>query len=220
MKNHPGDHFLLDKISPYDPETFALFTKGHTDEIIGFESEQEKRLLESLAPSSFDELMAFYTLDKQGRFYQIQDFISRKENPSLIQYPNQCLKPVLQETYGLLLYQEQMMLAVREISGLSLEKADAIRRCIAESNNTRLEELKKNFTDGAKEKGFSEGEAEKLYNRIAPTASFAFLKANAVVQTKKIYTLAWLKVHYNHEYETIKKTYTLRHWWTDYSMVF
>ncbi|MBQ2080343.1 MAG: DNA polymerase III subunit alpha [Treponema sp.] len=220
LKNHPGDHFLLDKISPYDPETFALFTKGHTDEIIGFESEQEKGLLESLAPSSFDELMAFYTLDKQGRFYQIQDFISRKENPSLIQYPNQCLKPVLQETYGLLLYQEQMMLAVREISGLSLEKADAIRRCIAESNNTRLEELKKNFTDGAKEKGFSEGEAEKLYNRIAPTASFAFLKANAVVQTKKIYTLAWLKVHYNHEYETIKKTYTLRHWWTDYSMVF
>lgn len=220
LKNHPADHFLLEKISPYDSETFALFTNGQCDEIIGFGTEREKNLLASLQPSSFEELMAFYTLSKQGRFYQIQDYISRKGNPSLIQYPDPSLKSVLQETYGLLLYQEQMLFSVQAISGISLKNADSLRRAFVASDNSRIEELKQIFLSGAKEKGFSEEDALRFYGRIVPTASFAFLKADAIMQTKKIYSLAWIKVHYAHEYETIKKTYTLRHWWTDYSVSF
>jgi DNA polymerase-3 subunit alpha len=173
-----------------------------------------------LQPSSFEELMAFYTLSKQGRFYQIQDYISRKGNPSLIQYPDPSLKSVLQETYGLLLYQEQMLFSVQAISGISLKNADSLRRAFVASDNSRIEELKQICLSGAKEKGFSEEDALRFYGRIVPTASFAFLKADAIMQTKKIYSLAWIKVHYAHEYETIKKTYTLRHWWTDYSVSF
>lgn len=220
IKNHPGDKFNLEKIPLYDSKTFNFFSSGKTDDIPGFEFSNAQDILRSIKPSTFEELTALFTMNRPEQFNQIQNFINRKENPSLVEYPDLSLKPILQETYGIVIYQEQMMYCLQKLSGKSLSEVNKLRELQNQPRNESYEKLRSEFITGISDHGFDQETAERLFNRISMTATFGYLKAEAIAYTKTSYQIAWIKVHYPEEFLSSKNTTISKHWWENYYLEF
>ena len=185
------NHIPLD-----DQETLALFQRGDTDAVFQFESDGIKRVLEQLHPDSFEDIVAVNALYRPGPINNIDHFINRKHGKERVQYPDPSLKKILGTTYGVLVYQEQVMQTAQVLAGFSLGEADLLRRAMSKKNAEVIQRERAKFIEGAIKLGRKKETAEKVYDYIAQFANYGFNRSHAVAYSKIAFWLAYFKVHY------------------------
>lgn len=184
------------KIPLNDQETLALFQRGDTDAVFQFESDGIKRVLEQLHPDSFEDIVAVNALYRPGPMNNIGHFINRKHGKEKVQYPDPSLKKILGPTYGVLVYQEQVMQTAQVLAGFSLGEADLLRRAMSKKNADVIQKEREKFIQGAVKLGRRKEIAEQVYDYIAQFANYGFNRSHAVAYSKIAFWLAYFKVHY------------------------
>lgn len=186
----------ITKIPLDDPRTFELFQKAQTNGIFQFESDGIRRVLKEMKPTAFEDLVAVLALYRPGPMEQIPHFINRKKGTEIVQYPHASLQKILEPTYGILVYQEQVMQAASEMAGFTLGEADILRRAIGKKNSDAIAAQKEKFVQGALSKEYKKEDAETVYDYIEKFANYGFNKSHAVAYAMLSYQLAYLKANY------------------------
>lgn len=184
------------KIPLNDAKTLSLFREGKTDAVFQFESDGIKRVLCNLKPDNFEDLVAVNALYRPGPMQNISTFIARKKGIEPVRYPDPSLKKILSPTYGILVYQEQVMQTAQILAGFSLGEADILRRAMSKKNQEIINEQRSKFIEGAIKTGHRPDVAKRVYQYIEQFANYGFNRSHAVAYTKIAYWLAYLKVHY------------------------
>ncbi|RVU71842.1 MULTISPECIES: DNA polymerase III subunit alpha [Lactobacillus] len=184
------------KIPLNDAKTLALFRAGQTDAVFQFESEGIRRVLRQLKPDNFEDLVAVNALYRPGPMQNISTFIARKHGQEAVRYPDPSLKRILAPTYGILVYQEQVMQTAQILAGFSLGEADLLRRAMSKKNQAIIDQEREKFIAGTVKNGHSKAVGEKVYNYIEQFANYGFNRSHAVAYTKIAFWLAYLKVHF------------------------
>lgn len=185
-----------------DPKTFAILAKGQTTGVFQLESPGMRRVARQLRPSRFSDITAMVALYRPGPMELISDFIEGKKNPSKIKYPHKDLKGILEETYGIPVYQEQVLQIANVMAGFSLGEADILRRAIGKKKRSIMEKEKVKFISGAQKKGYTEKIAKKIWGFIDKFAGYGFNKAHSVSYAMIAYQTAYMKANYPLEYMT------------------
>ena len=185
-----------------DAKTYQLLASGNTAGVFQLEGTGMRRYIKELKPSTFPEIAAIVALYRPGPMEQIPTYIKAKQDPELIHYPHPILESFLKETYGVIVYQEQVLFIVREFGGYSLGKADIFRKAMGKKIVSVMQKEKANFVAGANAKGFSTDLAEQVFALIEPFAGYAFNKAHAFSYALIAYQTAYLKANYPVEYIT------------------
>ncbi|RMC48747.1 DNA polymerase III subunit alpha [Lactobacillus sp. ESL0228] len=196
MIRYQNKNFDVRQIPLDDSETIKLFQSGNTDLIFQFESSGIRSVLRQLVPDNFEDLIAVNALYRPGPMKNIQTFIARKQGKVKVTYPDPSLKEILAPTYGILVYQEQVMQTARTMAGFTLGEADILRRAMSKKNQTVIEKQRFKFIAGAVKKGRSKEKAERVYDYIEQFANYGFNRSHAVAYTKIAFWLAYLQVHY------------------------
>ena len=192
--------FNIEKISIDDKKTYDLISSGNTLGIFQLESGGMRQMLTELAPDRFEDIIAAIALYRPGPMDSIPKYIESRHNPSKVTYITPELQPILQSTYGCIVYQEQVMSIFRSIAGYTYGHADVVRRAISKKKGNVLQAEKDNFLSGASENGINRDIAEKLFDDIASFANYAFNKSHAAAYALISYRTAYLKAHYPCEY--------------------
>lgn len=201
IKKHHGVTINLDTIPENDPKTFELFGKGQTVAVFQFESSGMQDWLRKLKPNSISDLTAMNALYRPGPMENIGDFIKRKHGQAKIEYLHPKMEPILKETYGVIVYQEQVMRIASEIAGFTLAKSDLMRRAMGKKDKKIMEGLKAEFIEGAqKTSNLSAKLAGEIFDLIEKFASYGFNKSHSVAYSIVAYQTAYLKAHYPAEY--------------------
>ena len=179
-----------------DKKTLEIFKEVTTDGIFQFESPGMRRFLKKLQVSSFNELIAALALYRPGAMEFIDNYIRRKNHQEKINYITPSLEPILKETYGIIIYQEQILEIARTLAGYSLGQADILRRAISKKKESVLLEEKPKFISGCIEQGYSKEIAEQIYNLILKFANYGFNKSHSVGYATVAYKMAFLKKHF------------------------
>lgn len=195
VKNATGKKIELSKISLNDPLIFNLFQTGDTAGIFQYESSGMRSLMLKLKPTSFSDLVVAVALFRPGPMQNIDMFIRRKYGKEKISYLHPDLEPILKETYGVIVYQEQVMQILVKIGGYTYAEADNIRRAMSKKKESVMIEDKNHFITEAKRRGYSEDTATEIYNLILKFANYGFNKAHSVSYALIGYQMAYLKVH-------------------------
>lgn len=190
-----GQPFDPHSIPLDDPKTLALFQQGDTNGIFQFESLGIKNVLRRLAPSSFEDVVATNALYRPGPMENIDVFIARKNGQEPVTYPDASLADILEPTYGILVYQEQVMQAASKMGGFSLGEADLLRRAMSKKKKAVIDASRTQFIQGALERGHTETAATTVYDYIERFANYGFNRSHAVAYSKIAFWLAYLKVH-------------------------
>lgn len=185
-----------------DSETYKLLKEGKTIGVFQIESQGMQELLRSMQPECFEDIIAIIALYRPGPIgnISIQKLIENKRNPEKIIYLHPKLIPILRETYGTILYQEQVMQIASEIAGFSLSEADNLRRAMAKKIPELMLEIKEKFIAGAAKNGIEEEIADNIFKLIAPFAGYGFNKSHATAYGVIAYHTAYLKAHYPLEF--------------------
>ncbi len=189
----------LDAIPEDDIPTFELFGHGQTTGVFQFESTGMQDWLRKLKPTTVSDLVAMNALYRPGPMEMIGDFIVRKQGKK-IEYPHPNLEPILRETYGIIVYQEQVMKIASEVAGFSLAKADLMRRAMGKKDKELMARQKKQFIAGAVDRGYSTKVASDIFDMIEKFASYGFNKSHSVAYSILAYQTAYLKAHYPAEF--------------------
>ena len=192
----------IDNLPLDDAKTFALLASGETMGVFQLESAGMRRVARTLRPSQFSDITAMVALYRPGPMDLIPTFIEGKHSPDKISYPDPSLKPILEETYGVMVYQEQILQIANVMAGYSLGEADILRRAIGKKKKKLLDENKKRFTEQSVEKGYKKEIAEKVWGFIEAFANYGFNKAHATSYAMISYQTAYLKANYPVEYMT------------------
>lgn len=198
-RNHAVE-INIDALPENDEKTFDLFSTGDTVGVFQFESSGMRDWLVKLKPTSISDLVAMNALYRPGPMDMIGDFIARKNGTQQISYLHPTLETVLKETYGIIVYQEQVMRIASEIAGFTLAKADVMRRAMGKKDKRMMAELKKEFVDGAVTKGMQKKLAGDIFDLIEKFASYGFNKSHSVAYSIVAYQTAYLKAHYPAEF--------------------
>lgn len=190
----PG--FSLDGIPLDDPDVYALFSAGDTDGVFQFESSGMKDVLRKVQPRVFTDVAALNALYRPGPMQFIDDYADRKHGKKAITYIFPELEGILGETYGIIVYQEQVMRIAVEIAGFSMAKADMLRKAMGKKKQEIIDREGQNFLDGAVAKGFPKAKVRELWNQIVPFAKYGFNKSHSVAYAHVAYLTAYLKAHY------------------------
>jgi DNA polymerase-3 subunit alpha len=200
-EGHPERRPLSVEQLPFDdPETFALLSSGKTTGVFQLESSGMRDLLVGLKPDRFEDIIAIIALYRPGPMDLIPDFIKRKQGKIPISYETPELEPILKDTYGVIVYQEQVMAIANKVAGFSLGQADILRRAMGKKKPEEMEKLRVQFLEGAKGKKIPEKKAEKLYELIQKFAGYGFNKSHAAAYAVVCYQTAYLKAHYPTEF--------------------
>jgi DNA polymerase-3 subunit alpha len=185
-----------------DSETFALLSSGKTPGIFQLESSGMRNLLVKIKPETFEDLIAILALYRPGPLESgmVDDFIKRKRDASQIVYDPPQLEPILKETYGVIVYQEQVMAITNQLAGFSLGQADLLRRAMGKKKHDEMAKQKTLFISGCQEKGIAEKLAEKLFDQMAFFAGYGFNKSHSAAYAMVTYQTAYLKAHYPTEF--------------------
>lgn len=197
-RNH-GVVIDLDAIPEEDAATFDLFGKGQTTGVFQFESTGMQDWLRRLKPTSISDLVAMNALYRPGPMEMIGDFIVRRQGKK-IEYPHPSLEPILQETYGIIVYQEQVMRIASEVAGFSLAKADLMRRAMGKKDKELMARQKTQFIEGAVGRGYSTKVASDVFDMIEKFASYGFNKSHSVAYSILAYQTGYLKAHFPAEF--------------------
>ena len=197
----------LDEIPINDKETFDFMQSGRTTAVFQLESRGMKELIKKLGPDRFDDIVALVALFRPGPLQSgmVDDFISRKKGEAEISYPHpkyqhQCLEPALSSTYGVILYQEQVMQIAQEMGGYTLGGADILRRAMGKKNAKEMAEQREVFIKGAQEKGFNKDLASNIFDLMEKFAGYGFNKSHSAAYALLAYQTAWLKTHHAPEF--------------------
>ncbi len=185
-----------------DPGTYALLSQGETGGVFQLESAGMRKYIRELKPSVFGDIAAMIALYRPGPMEHIPTFIKSKQGLEPVRYPHEALENILKETYGVIVYQDQVLFIVRAFAGYTLGQADIFRKAMGKKIAEVMKKQKVNFIEGAKKKGYSEEIAEEVYKLIEPFAGYAFNKAHSVSYAMVAYQTAYLKANYPVEYMT------------------
>lgn len=190
----------FNKIPFDDPKVMNIFAKGDTTGIFQFESEGMKRFLRDLKPNNFTDLCNAIALFRPGPAANIPSFIRRKEKKEKIEYLDSTLEPILEDTYGIIVYQEQIMLIAREFAGYTLAEADLLRRAMSKKKYDVLKGEEARFIKKSVENGKDEVKAKELFDLILAFAGYGFNKSHSVSYSIVAYKMAYLKYYFPKEF--------------------
>jgi DNA polymerase III subunit alpha len=188
--------FSIDTIPMNDAKTFELLSKGQTNGIFQLESDGMRNVLKRLMPNSFEDIVAVNALYRPGPMENIPMYINRKHGKEQVEYPHPDLKPILERTYGVIVYQEQIMQIASKMAGFSLGEADLLRRAVSKKKKDVLDQEREHFVSGSIRKGYKEEVAHTIYDLIVRFADYGFNRSHAVAYSMIAYQLAYLKAHY------------------------
>ncbi|MCK4963449.1 MAG: DNA polymerase III subunit alpha, partial [Dehalococcoidia bacterium] len=183
-----------------DTKTFELLSAGDTTGVFQLEGTGMRRFVKGLKPSCFSDIAAMIALYRPGPMQHIPVFIKAKHGLEKIQYPHPALSQILEETYGVIIYQDQVLLIVQAFAGYSLGEADIFRKAMGKKISKVMKQERKNFIAGATERGFSEELAREVFELIEPFAGYAFNKAHSVSYAMIAYHTAYFKANYPAEF--------------------
>ncbi|MCK4354482.1 MAG: DNA polymerase III subunit alpha [Dehalococcoidia bacterium] len=198
-----------------DSKTFKLLASGETTGIFQLEGSGMRRYIKELKPTNFSDIAAMIALYRPGPMEQISTFIKAKQGITPVRYPHPTLKGILEETYGVIVYQEQVIFIAQALAGYSLGQADILRKAMGKKIPKVMRKEEKNFIAGANKKGISTELAKEVFSLIEPFAGYAFNKAHSVSYALIAYRGAYLKANYPTEYMTA----LLNSYWNDVEKV-
>ncbi len=180
-----------------DAETFRIFSEGRTSGIFQFESRGMTDLLKRVKPSRFDELAALNALYRPGALSvgMVEEYIQRKQGKKFV-YQLAETKPILEETYGVIVYQEQVMLIAVAVAGFTMAEADTLRKAMGKKKIDVMAKMKEKFVEGAAKRGVAREKSAGLWDYIEPFAGYGFNKSHSVAYADLAYKTAYLKAHY------------------------
>jgi len=188
--------FALDRVPLDDPETYELISRGQTLGVFQLESGGMRQMLMGLKPRAIGDIEAAIALYRPGPMEAIPRYIANRENPALVKYPSPLLEPILAPTYGVTVYQEQVMSIFRVMAGYTYGHADIVRRAMSKKKASVLEAERADFVAGAEKNGMSSAEAEALFDDMGSFANYAFNKSHAAAYALISYRTAYLKAHH------------------------
>ena len=206
VKKRYGHVIDIEKIPIDDPAVFDLYSRGDTKSIFQFESGGMKEWLIKLHPERFEDLIAMNALYRPGPMDYIPDFVAGKNDPSKIHYDLPDMEEYLKETYGVTVYQEQVMRLSQKLAGFSKGKADKLRKAMGKKQKDVLDSLKGAFMKGATANGYPQDILEKIWKDWEAFAKYAFNKSHATCYAWVSYQTAWLKAHYPSEFQASNLT--------------
>ncbi len=189
-------HFNIKDIPEDEPDVYRLLAKGVTLGIFQLESDGIRKVIQEVDPSGFLELAAVIALYRPGPMKEIPHFIEGKEQPEKVEYPHPDLKEILKETYGVIVYQEQIMLIASKIAGYSYAEADILRRAMSKKDRVTLAKERSHFEKGAEERGYGIELGQSIFNLIMEFADYGFVKSHAIAYSRISYILAYIKTKY------------------------
>ncbi len=192
----------LQRIPLDDAKTFELLASGETKGIFQLESSGMRRYIKELKPTNFSDIAAMVALYRPGPMEQIPTFIRAKQGVAPIHYPHPILEEILKETYGVIVYQEQVIFIAQALAGYSLGQADILRKAMGKKIPAVMKKEERNFMAGAKKKGIPPELSKQVFSLIEPFAGYAFNKAHSVIYALIAYRTAYLKANYPVEYMT------------------
>ena len=200
IKKYKKQNIQIDKIPLDDKKTFDLLASGETTGVFQLESAGMRRVAKSLKPNTFSDITAMVALYRPGPMDLIPRFIEGKHNPDSIEYPHQSLEPFLKETYGIMVYQEQILDIVHFMAGYTMGEADMLRRAIGKKKKKILDKNKNRFIKQSQANGYEKKTAEKIWGFIEAFANYGFNKSHAACYAMIAYQTAWLKANFPVEY--------------------
>ena len=202
LNRAPDDQLEIERIPLDDPETFELLQAYQTTAVFQLESRGMKDLIRRLQPDSFEDIIALVALFRPGPLQSgmVDDFIDRKHGRARVEYPHPALEPILQPTYGVILYQEQVMQIAQVLAGYTLGGADMLRRAMGKKKPEEMEKQRAVFTDGAVANQVDEKTATYIFDLMEKFAGYGFNKSHSAGYALVSYQTAWLKRHYPAEF--------------------
>ena len=206
-----GERIVTEEIPFDDAGVYEMIANGDTDGVFQLESSGMRQFLQSMRPGNFEDIIAAISLYRPGPMESIPRYIAGKENPESVRYITPQLKPILDVTYGCMVYQEQVMQIVRDLAGYSMARSDLVRRAMAKKKHDVMAKEKQNFIYGLEEdgkivvpgcvrNGVSAQAAEQIFDEMTAFASYAFNKSHAAAYAVVAVQTAWLKLHYPVEF--------------------
>ncbi|TMG70352.1 MAG: DNA polymerase III subunit alpha [Chloroflexi bacterium] len=202
VREHRGLEVDLESVRFDDAKTYELISAGDTHGVFQFEGAGMRRMLMDMRPQSFGDVSAAVALFRPGPMVNIPAFIARKQGREPIEYMHERLEPILRETYGVMIYQEQVMMAARELAGFTMSEADILRAAMGKKDKAKMAKLRTKFIDGTVERGIPKSTAEALFDGIAKFAEYGFNRAHSAAYGVIAYQTAYLKANYPLEYMT------------------
>ena len=209
IKKRHGIEFDIEKIDINDPLTYELYSRGDTTSVFQFESPGMKEWLIKLQPTRFEDLIAMNALYRPGPMDYIPDFVERKQGRQPIVYDLPEMEETLQDTYGITVYQEQVMLLSRKLADFTRGQADTLRKAMGKKLKDVLDSLKGLFIEGGTKNGHPQDMLEKIWADWEKFASYAFNKSHATCYAWVSYQTGWLKAHYPAEFQAANLTKNL-----------
>ena len=200
VKLSTGHTIDIDNIPIDDPLTYKLYCEGRTVGTFQFESAGMQKYLRELQPSVFEDLIAMNALYRPGPMDYIPEFIARKKDPSRISYDIPCMEKYLKDTYGITVYQEQVMLLSRQLADFTRGQSDTLRKAMGKKQIDKMNELEELFYKGGTKNGYDQNVLKKIWEDWKKFASYAFNKSHATCYSWVAYQTAYLKAHYPAEY--------------------
>lgn len=202
VKRHPGqENFAFENIALDDAQTYRLFTDGKTEAVFQFESRGMQGMLRDAKPSRLEDLIALNALYRPGPMDLIPSFVARKHGRETVDYPHPAVAEMLSETYGIMVYQEQVMQTAQILGGYSLGGADLLRRAMGKKKAEEMAVHRERFREGAaRTHGIPQDKADEIFDLMEKFAGYGFNKSHAAAYSLLAYHTGWLKVHYTAEF--------------------
>ncbi|MCF7804306.1 MAG: DNA polymerase III subunit alpha [Candidatus Marinimicrobia bacterium] len=200
VRDSRGIEIDIDEIPMDDQKVYKTFADGNTTGVFQFESSGMKEYLRKLKPNAFEDLIAMNALYRPGPMDMIDDYIARKHGKAEVEYIHPSLEPILEDTYGIIVYQEQVMQIAHQVAGFSLAKADIMRKAMGKKKQDVMDKLASEFVDGAVENGLEKATAEEIFDHIVKFAQYGFNKSHSTAYAQIAYKTAYLKTYYPEEF--------------------
>ena len=200
-------NFNISTINLDDKKVYSMLSEGQTIGVFQLESKGMQSALRGLKPDRFEDIIAVVALYRPGPMENIPNYINRKHGIEEIEYMHENLSDILSETYGIFIYQEQVMQAAQVLADYSLASADILRRAMGKKDKKEMDMQKEKFIDGAKKIHIQRSKAEEIFDQISAFAGYGFNKSHAAAYALIAYQCAWLKAHHPHEFFASLMTY-------------
>lgn len=201
MKRHKGqENFAFENLPLDDAKVYRLFSEGKTEAVFQFESRGMQGMLKDAKPTRLEDLIALNALYRPGPMDLIPSFVARKHGREVVEYPHPMVAEMLSETYGIMVYQEQVMQTAQILGGYSLGGADMLRRAMGKKDADEMAKHRQIFRDGAAKNSINEAKADEIFDLMEKFAGYGFNKSHAAAYSLLAYHTGWLKVHYTAEF--------------------
>jgi DNA polymerase-3 subunit alpha len=201
MKRHKGqENFAFENLPLDDAKVYRLFSEGKTEAVFQFESRGMQGMLRDAKPTRLEDLIALNALYRPGPMDLIPSFVARKHGREVVEYPHPLVANMLSETYGIMVYQEQVMQTAQILGGYSLGGADMLRRAMGKKDADEMARQRQTFRDGAAKNDINQDKADEIFDLMEKFAGYGFNKSHAAAYSLLAYHTGWLKVHYTAEF--------------------